>query len=42
MDPCNAEQYMFIDGSGSSCIGIERFCHMLVQSGASMQYASKE
>ncbi|XP_059463227.1 protein BREAST CANCER SUSCEPTIBILITY 2 homolog B isoform X2 [Corylus avellana] len=38
----NAEKYMFHDESGLNCIGPEAFFHILAQSGASMQYASKE
>ncbi|XP_058000163.1 protein BREAST CANCER SUSCEPTIBILITY 2 homolog B isoform X2 [Hevea brasiliensis] len=37
-----AEKYTFFDESGLNCIGGEAFYHMLVQSGASVQYASKE
>lgn len=42
MNPENAEKYMFCDDSGSDCIGSETFLHMLTQSGAAMQYISKE
>ncbi|KAA8517722.1 hypothetical protein F0562_015219 [Nyssa sinensis] len=42
MNPEKAEKYVFHDGSDLDCIGAEAFYHMLAQSGASMQYASKE
>ncbi|CAO2820162.1 unnamed protein product [Amaranthus hypochondriacus] len=40
LNPRNSERYSFCDGSQS--IGVENFYHMLVQSGASLQYVSKE
>ncbi|KAJ8426853.1 hypothetical protein Cgig2_006528 [Carnegiea gigantea] len=40
INPGNSEKYMFYDGS--QWIGVEAFYHMLAQSGASMQHASKE
>ncbi|XP_057983241.1 protein BREAST CANCER SUSCEPTIBILITY 2 homolog B-like [Malania oleifera] len=42
MTPDNAEKYLFHDESGLDCIGVEAFYQLLVQSGASMQYVSKE
>ncbi|KAL6987901.1 hypothetical protein U1Q18_013648 [Sarracenia purpurea var. burkii] len=42
MNPEHAEKFMFEDGSGVECIGAEDLYHMLAQSGASIQYASKE
>ncbi|KAF3962282.1 hypothetical protein CMV_013187 [Castanea mollissima] len=42
MKSTDAEKYMFHDVSGLNGIGPEAFLHMLVQSGASLQYASKE
>ncbi|PSS34720.1 Protein BREAST CANCER SUSCEPTIBILITY 2 B like [Actinidia chinensis var. chinensis] len=42
MSPENAEKYMFDGGSGVKSIGAETFYHMLAQSGASVQYFSKE
>ncbi|KAF4401372.1 hypothetical protein G4B88_001566 [Cannabis sativa] len=38
----NAENFTFPDASGVICIGAEAFFHMLIQSGASEQYVSKE
>ncbi|KAJ6680810.1 BREAST CANCER TYPE 2 SUSCEPTIBILITY PROTEIN BRCA2 [Salix purpurea] len=38
----NADKFMFCDESGLDSIGAEAFYHMLVQSGALSQYASKE
>ncbi|KAF4379039.1 hypothetical protein F8388_022126 [Cannabis sativa] len=38
----NAENFTFPDASGVNCIGAEAFFHMLIQSGASEQYVSKE
>ncbi|XP_024018442.1 protein BREAST CANCER SUSCEPTIBILITY 2 homolog B [Morus notabilis] len=38
----NAESYTFPDDSGVRYIGAEDFFHMLIRSGASEQYASKE
>ncbi|CAK7343756.1 unnamed protein product [Dovyalis caffra] len=38
----NADKYMFCDESGPDSIGAEAFYHMLVQSGALSQYASKQ
>ncbi|GMJ03265.1 BRCA2-like B [Hibiscus trionum] len=40
--PENAHEYSFKDESGLTRIGAEAFCDMLSQSGASMQYVSKE
>ncbi|KAK8561593.1 hypothetical protein V6N13_149242 [Hibiscus sabdariffa] len=40
--PENAHEYSFKDESGLTQIGAEAFCDMLSQSGASMQYVSKE
>ncbi|XP_050213613.1 protein BREAST CANCER SUSCEPTIBILITY 2 homolog B isoform X2 [Mercurialis annua] len=40
--PVTAENYTFCDESGASCIGSEAFQQMLVLSGASVQFASKE
>ncbi|XP_057542281.1 protein BREAST CANCER SUSCEPTIBILITY 2 homolog B-like isoform X1 [Amaranthus tricolor] len=40
LNPQNSERYSFCDGS--QIVGVENFYHMLVQSEASMQYASKE
>ncbi|KAG8647794.1 hypothetical protein MANES_09G111200v8 [Manihot esculenta] len=40
--PETAEKYTFCDESGLNYIGGEAFYHMLVQSGASVQYASKQ
>ncbi|XVF55023.1 hypothetical protein PTKIN_Ptkin06aG0003200 [Pterospermum kingtungense] len=40
--PENADKYLFKDESGLSRIGAEAFYDMLVRSGASMQYISKE
>lgn len=37
-----AEKYNFCDESGRDCIGVEAFCQLLAQSGASMQCVSKE
>jgi len=42
MKSIDAEKYMFHDVSGLNGIGPEAFLHMLAQSGASLQYASKE
>ncbi|KAK9289849.1 hypothetical protein L1049_008009 [Liquidambar formosana] len=42
MNPENAEKCLLRDGSGPDCIGVEAIGHMLAQSGASKQYASKE
>lgn len=42
MNPDTAEKYMFHNAFGSGCIGVEAFCHELVESGASVQYISKE
>ncbi|XP_059668072.1 protein BREAST CANCER SUSCEPTIBILITY 2 homolog B-like [Cornus florida] len=42
MNPDNAEKYMFCDGYGLASIGAEAFCNMLAESGASMQYVSKD
>ncbi|XP_062095002.1 protein BREAST CANCER SUSCEPTIBILITY 2 homolog B [Humulus lupulus] len=38
----NAENFTFPDASGVNCVGAEAFFHMLIQSGASEQYLSKE
>ncbi|GAV76884.1 BRCA2 domain-containing protein/BRCA-2_OB1 domain-containing protein/BRCA-2_helical domain-containing protein [Cephalotus follicularis] len=38
----NADNYVFRDESGLSCIGMDAFFHILAQSGASVQYASRE
>jgi len=40
MNPDNSEKYVFYEGS--QLIGVEAFYHMLAQSGASTQHASKE
>ncbi|KAJ9694057.1 hypothetical protein PVL29_009843 [Vitis rotundifolia] len=42
MNPDNAEKYMFPDEYGLGFIGVDDLCQRLAQSGASMQYASKE
>lgn len=36
-----AVNFMFSDGSGLNCIGVEAFFHMLIQSGASEERVSK-
>ena len=41
MNPENAERYKFHDGCGLE-LGGEAFYHMLAESGASIQHASKE
>ncbi|GMH26534.1 hypothetical protein Nepgr_028377 [Nepenthes gracilis] len=40
--PGNAKNFVFCGENGLDSIGIEAFFHMLAQSGASRQYASKE
>ncbi|XP_018624600.2 protein BREAST CANCER SUSCEPTIBILITY 2 homolog B-like isoform X1 [Nicotiana tabacum] len=42
MNPDIAETHVFNDKSCSGCIGVKSFWEMLFQSGASMQYVSKE
>ncbi|KAK3029484.1 hypothetical protein RJ639_037505 [Escallonia herrerae] len=42
MNPEIAEKHKFRNGSGLDCIGADAFSHMLAQSGASMQFISKE
>nr|XP_018624606.1 protein BREAST CANCER SUSCEPTIBILITY 2 homolog B-like isoform X6 [Nicotiana tomentosiformis] len=42
MNPDIAETHVFNDKSCSGCIGVKSFWEMLSQSGASMQYVSKE
>ncbi|XP_034695014.1 protein BREAST CANCER SUSCEPTIBILITY 2 homolog B-like isoform X1 [Vitis riparia] len=42
MNPDNAEKYMFPDEYGLGFIGVDDLYQRLAQSGASMQYASKE
>ena len=42
MNPDNAEKYMFPDEYGLGFVGVNDLCQRLAQSGASMQYASKE
>ncbi|XP_038906310.1 protein BREAST CANCER SUSCEPTIBILITY 2 homolog B isoform X2 [Benincasa hispida] len=37
----NAEKYKVPDNSGTHCIGVEAFRHMLADSGASLQHASE-
>ncbi|KAL6520885.1 hypothetical protein OROGR_017454 [Orobanche gracilis] len=42
MNPVDAESYTFWNEVPSDCIGPEAFCSMLSQSGASIQYLTKE
>ncbi|KAG7017205.1 Protein BREAST CANCER SUSCEPTIBILITY 2-like B, partial [Cucurbita argyrosperma subsp. argyrosperma] len=41
MNAENAEKYKVPDNTGTNCIGVEAFRHMLVESGASLQHSSE-